>query len=505
MTRSIRRRCTSSAGLEVSRAYDEAGRLESLTDWLGGTTSFAYDADSNLKAVAFPAESANVDEYAYDRASRISKATFKQGSETLASLSYVRDSLGQVEAEARSGLPGPEELTYGYDENNRLIEAGAEGFSYDPADNLTEGIGSTNTYDAASQLEAGTGTTYGYDKLGERTKVTPASGPATSYGYDQAGDLISISRPEEGEMPAIGESMTYDATGLLASKTSGLVTEHLAWDTSSSLPLLLRDGQSSYVYGPGNLPVEQISKAGEPTYLHHDQLGSTRLLTSASGETSAAFSYAPYGGLEGQTGTATTPLGFAGQYTDAETGLQYLRARFYDPGTGQFLERDAMADLTRSPYAYTQGNPLNLVDPSGHICAKPIVVVGVQLGEVPDIPCMWKKGGEEVLESPVTGPAAGIICALSPSCGVLEGLLGAGLLATMSNVLQAEHNPCFDFWGSEIEGLLVLFAGSGPGMLLDGLAGSTPGLSLGGRGALELVVDAPGILLDAVHAISQGH
>ena len=62
---------------------------------------------------------------------------------------------------------------------------------------------------------------------------------------------------------------------------------------------------------------------------------------------------------------ADTPFGYAGQYTDAETGFQYLRARSYDPATGQFLTRDPLANLTNMPYAYTADNPLNGTDPSG--------------------------------------------------------------------------------------------------------------------------------------------
>jgi uncharacterized protein RhaS with RHS repeats len=50
-----------------------------------------------------------------------------------------------------------------------------------------------------------------------------------------------------------------------------------------------------------------------------------------------------------------------------ESSLQYLRARYYDPATGQFLSRDPLASLTRSPYGYVGGNPLNGVDPSGLI------------------------------------------------------------------------------------------------------------------------------------------
>ena len=369
-------------GKAVTRGYDKAGRLESLTDWLGGNTSFGYDADSNLTGIAFPTASGNVDEYAYDRASRMSTATFKKGSEALASLSYVRDALGQVEEEARSGLPGSEEVSYGYDQNNRLVEAGPASFEYDAADNLTKGNGSTNTYDAASQLETGTGITYSYDKLGERIKSTPTSGPATTYGYDQTGNLTSVSRPKEGEIPAIAETMTYDAAGLLASKTNGLATQHLSWDQSAKLPLLLSDGENSYLYGPDGLPAEQISASEEPTYLHHDQLGSTRMLTGATGKASATFSYAPYGELEGKTGTATTPLGFAGQYTNTETGLQYLRARFYDPATGQFLSRDPFEDLTHQPYSYALENPTNRVDPSG--LAGELVAGGCVVGEVAD-------------------------------------------------------------------------------------------------------------------------
>lgn len=53
---------------------------------------------------------------------------------------------------------------------------------------------------------------------------------------------------------------------------------------------------------------------------------------------------------------------------DAETGFQYLRARYYDPATGNFLTRDPIEALTREPYGYVGGNPLNATDPSGLWC-----------------------------------------------------------------------------------------------------------------------------------------
>ena len=100
---------------------------------------------------------------------------------------------------------------------------------------------------------------------------------------------------------------------------------------SRSLPLILIDGTNSYIYGPGGLPIEQITSGGTVLYLHHDQQGSTRLLTSSSGAKEASFTYDAYGNTTGTTGTATTPLGYDGQYTSADTGLIYLRARMYDP------------------------------------------------------------------------------------------------------------------------------------------------------------------------------
>jgi RHS repeat-associated protein len=369
-------------GESISRAFDAAGRLESVSDWLEGTTSFTYDADSNLEAITFPVASGDVDEFAYDPAGGMSEATFADGAETLASISYVRNNVGQVEEETINGLPGSEEIFYGYDKNDRLISAGEASFEYDPADSLTKGLGSTNKYDAASQLETGTGVSYTYDKLGERTKATPEAGPATTYGYDQAGGLTSIERPEEGEVPAISESFTYDGTGLMASKTSGPTTRYLTWQPAE-LPLLLADGENSYIYGPGGLPIEQVSSEEEATYLHHDQLGSTRVLTDASGEASATFSYGPYGAPAGSTGSATTPMGFAGEYTDPESGLQYLRARFYDPATAQFLTRDPLEALTGERYAYALDDPVNLVDPSGETTLVACAIVEIPIiGEV---------------------------------------------------------------------------------------------------------------------------
>jgi RHS repeat-associated protein len=247
-------------------------------------------------------------------------------------------------------------------------------YVYDKADNPTTIAGVSGfSYDDASQLiEGAAGSSFSYDKLGERTGATPLSGPATSYGYDQAGRLTSVTRPNEGEIPAIEASYAYDGSGLRSAKTVAGVTSHFTWDATGGLPLLLSENSTSYIYGPYGLPIERIDGGGVATFFHHDVQGSTRALTNTSGSLVATYTYDPYGNVTGKIGTASTALLYNGQYTDVESGLQYLRARYYDPKTAQFISVDPWSSLTGSPYGYASDNPLNLSDPSGLCNANPL-------------------------------------------------------------------------------------------------------------------------------------
>ena len=56
---------------------------------------------------------------------------------------------------------------------------------------------------------------------------------------------------------------------------------------------------------------------------------------------------------------------YAGQYSDSESGLQYDRARYYDPAVGGFISRDPAAAATRQPYGYEADSPINGSDPGG--------------------------------------------------------------------------------------------------------------------------------------------
>ncbi len=119
------------------------------------------------------------------------------------------------------------------------------------------------------------------------------------------------------------------------------------------------------VYGPSETGIEQINTStGTVTYLHHDQAGSTRLLTGSTGTVTGKCTYGAYGTPTCE-GTSTTPLGFDAQYTSSDTALIYLRNRVYDPATAQFLSVDPMVGQTHAPYNYAGDNPLNEADPTG--------------------------------------------------------------------------------------------------------------------------------------------
>ncbi len=362
-------------GKAVTRAYDNDGRLGKITDWSGHTIKLGHDPDSNLITITYPTTSTDEDKYAYNDDDEISEVRMLKGTETLASLAYTRDDEGQPQDTTSKGLPGAENTESGYNTDDRLTNTGSIAYEYDAANNPTKLGGGTYKYNSADQLESGPSTTYSYNEQGERTKTTPTSGPATTYGYNEAGDLTTVERPKEGEVAKIEDSYTYNGEGLRASQTISGTTSYLTWDAAEELPLLLSDGTNSYIYGSGGLALEQINNStGAVLYLHHDQQGSTRLLTGSTGKAEGECSYSAYGAptCEG----TTTALGYDGQYTNSDTGLVYLRAREYDPTTAQFLSVDPLTKLTGAPYTYAGDNPLNEGDRSGLVSFGTVLSIG---------------------------------------------------------------------------------------------------------------------------------
>ncbi|MBL6503478.1 hypothetical protein JNE31_03680 [Streptococcus suis] len=127
--------------------------------------------------------------------------------------------------------------------------------------------------------------------------------------------------------------------------------------------------RETYVYGNGRATYTNESTGDSYHYLT-SQSGSVTGLTQ-NGQAVASSSYALYGATKQTTDTTGNPFAYNGEARDI-TGLDYLRARYYDNQAGTFLTADTYPGsqtdpLSQNLYAYVQNNPANYTDPSGHI------------------------------------------------------------------------------------------------------------------------------------------
>jgi RHS repeat-associated protein len=123
------------------------------------------------------------------------------------------------------------------------------------------------------------------------------------------------------------------------------------------------------------------------TYYLPDALGSVRQLADERGNVVQTVDYSPFGQVTAVDGERADPYRFAGEHWDADAGLLYLRARWYNPATGRFLSQDPFPGLpalpqTLNPYLYVLNDPVNLVDPTGEIpfVVLPIISIPLLLG-----------------------------------------------------------------------------------------------------------------------------
>ena len=152
------------------------------------------------------------------------------------------------------------------------------------------------------------------------------------------------------------------------------------------------DSEVDYTYGMERISIETAgrkrdvygNKLNDETskcYYLYNGLGSVERVLDENQETDK-FAYDPFGNLTlgysdnvnsnslvHRTGNMYT---YNGEDYNRETGLQYLRARWYDTNRAVFLSEDSylgdlLQPLTRNRYLYVCNNPLNFIDPTGHI------------------------------------------------------------------------------------------------------------------------------------------
>jgi RHS repeat-associated protein len=162
------------------------------------------------------------------------------------------------------------------------------------------------------------------------------------------------------------------------------VTNYLV-DTSGSLSHVVAetDGAGNllaeYVRGDELLAV--IRPAAETRFVHTDGVGSVRRLTGEDGLIRDGYTFTAFGELLAHTGTDPQPYAFAGEPLDLNTGWQYHRARWMDPGVGRFTAIDPFLGLLTRPasqhgYFYAEASPTNFSDPTGLTSAAESVSVG---------------------------------------------------------------------------------------------------------------------------------
>jgi RHS repeat-associated protein len=352
-----------------------------------GSNSYTWDANGNLTAENLANGINNT--YSYDDANYMK--TISDGtSGAVFKATYTRTGNNLIATDNSQ----PSNQDYKYTSKNQVCYAGtanssactspptgAYPYTYDAAGNATSFNGNTQAFSSAAgatdelcwsvsgattSLCSGTPTgrtTYTYNTNGDRTAATPSSGSASAYTFNALSQMT-------GYQLGSGTAYTYayDGNGLRQEKT-GSSSTYYDWSDSShgGTPSLLEEvngtNTTTYVYGPAG-PIEEILPSGATYYYSYDGNGSTRAVTDSSGTVQDTETYDPYGNAT-TTGSVQNNLLFGGQYLDSESGLYYLRARYMDPTTGQFLSVDPDVAVTGQPYSFTNGDPVNGSDPTG--------------------------------------------------------------------------------------------------------------------------------------------
>ena len=239
-------------------------------------------------------------------------------------------------------------------------------YTYDSANRLTSksetSVNSTSnsvyTYDLSGNLLTGTTT-----EISGNSQTTHSS----TYSYD------SLNRTSSVTKDGVTSDYTYDENNRRISKSVGTGTTLYYWNNDQMLCEFNSDNVSQcnyYVWGIGN-EAEGMMKNGVPYSNTLNLTGDIVCTIGQTNQTEIETQYDAYGNILG--GSTLTSFGYTGEYMDAETGLYYLSARFYDPELGRFTQEDDW--LTEGPnlYIYCKNNPVLFSDPSGHCNAVDLV------------------------------------------------------------------------------------------------------------------------------------
>jgi RHS repeat-associated protein len=160
----------------------------------------------------------------------------------------------------------------------------------------------------------------------------------------------------------------YDPFGRRIQKSSPLGTTNYLYDGTNPVETIDQNGNVLARYTQGRGVDEPLSELFSSTtsYYDSDGLGSITSLSNSAGVVANTYTYDSFGKLTALTGTLANPIRYTGRELDAETGIYYYRARFYDPGVGRFLSEDRIGnDEGSNLYPYVRNAPTQFRDPTG--------------------------------------------------------------------------------------------------------------------------------------------
>ncbi len=341
--------------------YDSLDRLEGIHYGNGVQTTYAYDCDGNISHLETKTESAVLLSFSYqydgngNRTAKTGTQGLTAGSSALQpaaiDISYRYDVRGQLLEERRNNMPvcyeydaagnrirkteGEKETRYQYNAKNQLIceenAGGIKSFTYDRQGGIVEEKGQTGprrfTYNSRHQqirvqTETGNVQENCYDAEGLRYELLE-NGRRTSFVYHN-GELLH----EKG-----GE------TGLSGEETS-------------------------YHLGVG---IEAFQRKQKIFYYHQDEQLNTTLISDGDAKLRNQYRYDAFGAGIDALEELPNRICYTGQQYDQLTGQYYLRARYYNPILGRFMQEDVYQGDGLDFYLYCHNNPVIYYDPSGFV------------------------------------------------------------------------------------------------------------------------------------------
>lgn len=308
----------------------------------------------------------------------------------------------------------PQSITSINQSGNSLLQLN---YTYDISGNVITYHDGTNTniykYDGLNRLITENNFTYSYDSLNNRISLKDSSNSLndTTYNYDISLNKMLIDSLDSNTN-ADDTSYVYDLNGNLITKKQGSTTWSYTYNTQNQLiqvdsnnsadPIAIykydsfghrvykleNNIETYYIYDGNNIIYEESNEVSTPSVISNrifnviynqnniakyinddlqfhllDNLGSRKLTTDSTGTpiNESNLNYSAFGGL--LSGNSDN-YNFTGKQLDANTGLVYFNARYYDPVIGRFITEDPVKDGLNW-YIFCDNNPLRFIDPDG--------------------------------------------------------------------------------------------------------------------------------------------